>query len=413
MEKINNSKKDIKVVELFAGVGGFRLGLERSSKQFNTIWANQWEPNKTKQWAFECYTSHFGENENHVNRDIAEVLDNVPEHDLLVGGFPCQDYSVARTKAKGIEGKKGVLWWSILEVIRKTHPQLILLENVDRLIKSPSKQPGRDFGIILRTLNDEGYNVEWRVINAADYGHVQKRKRVFIFAFKKEIKETIYNTNNQFNILNKSGFFAKQFSVFGEGSKKHISTTILNGYDDLVDVSNEFTEQFHNSGSMVDGQIISIDILPFKKESKKLKDIIESNGVDKKYYINGNSELFNRYKDAKKIPRMDPEGEIYIYTEGKMGFPDSLELPARTLLTSEGSLNRSTHIIKDPVTDRFRILTPIECERINGFDDDWTNTGMPHRFRYFSMGNALVVPLIESMGKQILKIWRELNAGKK
>ena len=100
----------ISVVELFAGVGGFRLGLEKSSKRYQTIWANQWEPARRSQHAFDCYVSHFGISSHHINEDIALVKDQIPEHDLLVGGFPCQDYSVARTGAKGLEGKKGVVF---------------------------------------------------------------------------------------------------------------------------------------------------------------------------------------------------------------------------------------------------------------------------------------------------------------
>lgn len=100
-------EKIIRVVELFAGVGGFRLGFERcNSNIFRTIWSNQWEPKQKGQWAYKCYVSHFGASSNCVNEDISTVIDCVSEHDLLVGGFPCQDYSVANTSARGIEGKK-------------------------------------------------------------------------------------------------------------------------------------------------------------------------------------------------------------------------------------------------------------------------------------------------------------------
>ena len=134
------------VCELFAGVGGFRLGLEKSDSSWNTVWANQWEPGKKSQHAFECYTNHFGKKDNYINEDIASIdKATIPNHNLLVGGFPCQDYSVARTGAKGMEGKKGVLWWQIRDILEVKQPKFILLENVDRLLKSPSTQRGRDF----------------------------------------------------------------------------------------------------------------------------------------------------------------------------------------------------------------------------------------------------------------------------
>lgn len=409
-KKIKN-KNNIRVVELFAGVGGFRLGFERTSKKFQTVWANQWEPNRGKQWAFDCYEKHFGISENHVNEDIAKVIDKIPKHDLLVGGFPCQDYSVARTGARGIEGKKGVLWWNILEVIKVHHPQLILLENVDRLIKSPAKQRGRDFGIMLRALYDEGYDVEWRVINAADYGEVQRRRRVFIFAYNCNLSLVVNNKNNHKELLLKEGFFAKQFPIdMIVESKKTTEISIIESYKDLVDVSDKFSAMFYNAGAMINGNVVSYEVLPKIVSGKILNDIIEKNGVDKKYYIDKEKQKkFEYLKGNKKIPRVKPNGEKYNYSEGAMAFPDSLNKPARTMLTSEGTTNRSTHIIEDPKTGKLRKITPLEAERINGFDDDWTDTGMPHNFRYFCMGNALVVPLIEKMGKQLLNIWRNLG----
>lgn len=406
-KKTKKSNNKIRVVELFAGVGGFRLGLERTSKKFDTVWANQWEPNRVKQWAFDCYIQRFGESENHVNEDISKVIDDVPEHDLLVGGFPCQDYSVARTNARGIEGKKGVLWWNILEVIQKRHPKFILLENVDRLIKSPSKQRGRDFGIMLRTLHDEGYDVEWRVINAAEYGHVQRRRRVFIFAYKKELANVINGNTNQDQVILKEGFFIKKFPIKGiTDLKKQTKVSVVENYADLVEVSDKFRAMFYNSGSMINGEIVSAELEPKIVKGMTLNDVIEKDGVNEKYFVNGSYDKFAYLKGNKKIPRVKPNGEPYIYSEGAMAFPDSMDRPARTMITSEGSINRSTHVILDPKTEEPRLITPLEAERINGFDDNWTNTGMPEKFRYFCMGNALVVPLIEKMGKQILTIWK-------
>lgn len=405
--KVNNR---IRVVELFAGVGGFRLGFERTSKKFETVWANQWEPGRTKQWAYDCYVKHFGESKRHINEDIATVINQVPEHDLLVGGFPCQDYSVARTNAKGIEGKKGVLWWNILEIIQEKHPSFVLLENVDRLIKSPAKQRGRDFGIMLRALDDEGYDVEWRVINAADYGLVQRRRRVFIFAYKKRLAIKINNNQNQESVLLKSGFFISKFPIRDVSiPDKNSKLSILTKYKDLVDVSDKFSANFYNAGSMINGEILTAELEPKARKGKVLNDIIEKDGVNERFYINHSYEKFEYLKGNKRIERIKPNGEPYIYSEGSMAFPDPMDRPARTMLTSEGSVNRSTHVILDPKTGKPRLLTPLETERINGFDDNWTNTGMPERFRYFCMGNALVVPLIEKMGEKLLDIWKGLE----
>jgi len=172
--------KSIKVAELFAGVGGFRIGLKRASDRFSVVWSNQWEPSTKRQAASEIYAARFGD-AGHCNADSSTVpVKNSPKHDLLAGGFPCQDYSVARTlkQAQGLAGKKGVLWWEIHRILQAHQPAFLLLENVDRLLKSPAGQRGRDFAVMLASLADLGYVVEWRVINAADYGMPQRRRRV-------------------------------------------------------------------------------------------------------------------------------------------------------------------------------------------------------------------------------------------
>ena len=204
----------IKVVELFAGVGGFRIGFERVSKEFKTIWANQWEPGKKSQYAYDCYVDNFGSKNNCTNIDIAIAKKDVPAHDLLCGGFPCQDYSVAATNAKGIEGKKGVLWWEIRDIIEKHSPKIVFLENVDRLLKSPASKRGRDFGIILRCFDDLDYAVEWRVINAAEYGFPQKRRRTLVVAYKKHTN--FYNkikNEDSLKIITNDGILSRAFSV--------------------------------------------------------------------------------------------------------------------------------------------------------------------------------------------------------
>jgi DNA (cytosine-5)-methyltransferase 1 len=388
-------KKEI--IELFAGVGGFRVGFEKASKQWQTVWANQWEPNNTKQYAFNCYKKHFensGGINDWTNTDINKVdSNNIPNHTLLVGGFPCQDYSVAGTQTKGIEGKKGVLWWDINRIIKDKKPSFILLENVDRLIKSPAKQRGRDFGVILSCLNNLGYGIEWRVINAEDYGLQQRRRRIFIFAFAKNTK--YYNNFNLENSL-----FFKTF---------HATTDMIaniNLSTDIIEVSNNFSFNFENSGYSINNKIYTTKAKPIaNKSGKTLFDIMEYE-VDEKYFLSPETEAKIKYlKSSKKEERETPDGFKYNYSEGAVPFPDILERPARTLLTSESSNNRSTHVVVDKKTGKLRKLTPIECERINGFDDDWTKTDMTEKFRYFCMGNALVVDLVTMIAKNLESIF--------
>lgn len=396
----------IDVCELFAGVGGFRVGLEKSSSEYNFVWSNQYEPSRKSQFAYDCYVNHFGI-KNNINIDITKINKNeIPAHDLLVGGFPCQDYSVARTGAKGIEGKKGVLWWQIAEILKAKRPKFVLLENVDRLLKSPANQRGRDFGVMLVCLHKLGYSVEWRVINAADYGFVQRRRRVFIFAFK---NDTVYakniDKNNLKSMIYKDGFFIKKFPITKDGLSISNNEIISINEKEITDISDNFSLNFKNSGVMVNGIIYTEQVeADYHGKRVLLKDILETN-IDEKYYIN--DEEFKRWeylKGDKSIPRVSKNGYKYVYREGSVPFPDPIDKPARTMLTKESLINRSSHVIEDPITRRLRTITPIEAERINGFDDNWTNTGMPERFRYFCMGNALVVGLVTEMGEIIKEI---------
>ncbi len=387
------------VCELFAGVGGFRVGLEKSDSDWNTVWANQWEPGKKSQYAFDCYVNHFGKENKYVNEDISTInKSEIPDHNLLVGGFPCQDYSVAHTGAEGIEGKKGVLWWQIRDTLEAKQPKFVLLENVDRLLKSPANQRGRDFGVILACFNDLGYSVEWRVINAADYGFAQRRRRTFIFAYKNSTNyyKSIEDKTLE-DIIQDDGFFIKEFPIKSNLNSKEIEFK----YKDLSDISDNFKMEFKNSGIMRNGKIYTTEVIPTEMQAKPLSKIIEYDGVSEKYNLGDNLEKWNYLKGAKDILRKAGTPHEYHFREGAIAFPDGLDKPARTMLTSEGSLNRSTHVIEDPKSKCYRILTPIETERINGFPDNWTNTGMPEKFRYFCMGNALVVGLIEKMGNQL------------
>lgn len=405
---------DKTICELFAGVGGFRLGFERLNAGWETVWFSQWEPGARTQWAHDCYVRHFGDSldlrqEFHTGEDIGMVdKHTIPNHTLLVGGFPCQDYSVAHAlgSARGIEGKKGVLWWQIIDTIQAKKPPFCLFENVDRLLKSPAKQRGRDFGVMLACLSAEGYSAEWRVVNAAQYGAAQRRRRVFVFAYR---NDTAYGKRMAKvpaeSILATDGLMAKAFAVRGMGQK--FETNLC---DAIADVSDSFTFAFENAGCMHQGKIHTAKVAEAEENPVPLGAILQKN-VDEKFYapISQKFEKWDYLKGAKRIPRKSANGHEYTFSEGPIAFPDPWDRPGRTMLTSEATLNRSTHVVADPGTGRLRLITPVEAERLQGFDDEWTNTGMPERMRYFCMGNALVVPMVTRMGKVLDAIIEEEN----
>ncbi|WP_288147001.1 DNA (cytosine-5-)-methyltransferase [Thomasclavelia cocleata] len=403
-------------IELFAGVGGFRIGLNHvtlgadgkaiEENRFDFVWANQWEPSTKAQDAFDCYKFRFSkgnDDDEFSNEDISIVTKkNIPNFTLLTGGFPCQDYSVARSLSheQGIEGKKGVLWWQINDILKVKKPPFVLLENVDRLLKSPSKQRGRDFGIMLRCFADNNYSVEWRIINAAEYGHPQKRRRVYIFAYKN-------NTNHAkslikikpIEIFNEYGIFSKEFPI---NDCTSISSCNLKEYNDLLEISDAFKFKFENAGYMHKGVIYTTKVTPKYEKPIILNEIILHEKIDEKYFLSEvQKEKFNYLKGSKKIPRINKNtGFEYMYSEGAMTYPDLYENPGRTMLTSEGTINRSTHVVFDRLTGKLRLLTPVECERLNQFPDNWTST-MNDKRRYFMMGNALVTGIIKKLGNSI------------
>jgi DNA (cytosine-5)-methyltransferase 1 len=252
-------------------------------------------------------------------------------------------------------------------------------------------------------MNDLGYGVEWRVINAADYGFAQRRRRVFIFAFHKSTKFYRDLSKQSHNtILEESGLFSRSFKVTGSIKSSSLSISKIE-FSDLVDVSDHFKFDFYNSGIALKHKITTSNLTPLTIKPTPLSKIVLKQPVDSKYYLDKDLVKFEYLKGSKKIPR-SKNGNDYVYSEGAIPFPDPLTKPARTMLTSEGTTNRSTHIIEDPVNGKYRKLTPIEAERLNGFPDNWTNTGMNDSRRYFMMGNALVTGIVSSIGKSISQI---------
>lgn len=279
---------------------------------------------------------------------------------------------------------------------------------------------------MLACLNDLGYSVEWRVINAAEYGFGQRRRRVFIFAFRNDTRySNKIDEKNLRNWIHEEGFFVKQFPIvsnhlsddngqmsFTIESKKVDSEECVMEYEDIVDVSDTFKMDFRNSGIMTNGRIYTEQTTPlYDGKFTLLRDLLETD-VDEKFYLDGDKEKLEKWKylkGAKKIERTSKTGHKYVFSEGPLSFPDPIDRPARTMLTSESSVNRSSHVVEDPQTGRLRLLTPMEAERINGFEDNWTNSGMPQKFRYFCMGNALVVGLVTKMGNYIKEIVENEN----
>lgn len=423
--------EEIKVAELFAGVGGFRLGLEGYSSAdhsefdlpaagpFKTIWANQWEPpgSKARQFAARCYEARFGEN-SVVNEDINQVLGQVevgerdlPTVDMVVGGFPCQDYSVARSlsQAQGIEGKKGVLWWGIYRFLKiqndrsEDAARYCLFENVDRLLKSPASQRGRDFAIILSCLAGRGYSVEWRVVNSAEYGFPQRRKRVYIFAER----NADWTTETRLQ----DGVMSRAFPMEAPGEENTREVFVP---EDPYDASENFNltgkaSPFMDAGVMVGHRVMTCPVIErYDGARKTLGDVlIPLDEVPEEFFIEPDQlPKWEYLKGSKREERTNKKtGFTYTYSEGQMAFPDATDRPSRTILTGEGGrgASRFKHVIKCE-DGRYRRLVPDELDQLQGFPRGWTNAGMTDGNRAFCMGNALVVGIPHRIGKAICEL---------
>ncbi|CAG9251856.1 DNA (cytosine-5-)-methyltransferase [Paraburkholderia caribensis] len=434
------AQEKLNVVELFAGVGGFRLGLEAvHGSPFSVTLSNQFEPSRKKQHASEIYRSHWPEGA-HLNEDIFSVLasetgrqavrDACP--DVLVGGFPCQDYSVAKplSASGGLAGKKGVLWWSIAKLLTQriddgAPVKYLVLENVDRLLSSPASCRGRDFAVILSTLHSLGYAAEWRVINAADYGYPQKRKRTFIVGYHKSTEihrslraelsrrdaaswntASVLSTAFPCDVANPLDAVEPAFTLRDDPFDEQLSYRPL---------SNGKT-RFENCGLMLDGHVRTCTvraakISDFSEYSGRsmpmtLGDVVRESGLaPTDFYVRPEQEnIWKAAKGSKSIER-STDGFDYKYSEGAMAFPDPLDRPARTIITSEGgtSPSRTKHCIRES-SGRLRRLLPEELEALNGFPRGFTShPGVSDVARAMLMGNALVVGIVKRIGESLYR----------
>jgi DNA (cytosine-5)-methyltransferase 1 len=466
----------LRVVELFAGVGGFRLGLEgwegksassnykkKLVSNYQVVWSNQWEPSSKREgklqeansvyhlrWPDSKCSVHFPEDISmKVCPEMAlnEVDKNIPNHDMLVGGFPCQDYSVAGVNTKGLEGKKGVLWWNIHKILDVKRPNYVFLENVDRLLKTPTNDRGRDFAIMLATMRDLGYTVEWRVINAADYGMPQRRRRVYILAYHSKSAIKVEDTKDW---LITNGLMASAFPIIQKGRVVEFDLS-----QSPAEITKKFGEgKFFDAGVMKDGQvkmcsydagISSEEYKKYSSEYRVLRDVlIDEKNVPNSFMVDGNKKLkqplerifmdgfpvderLNRkgnvvqlttelhkwvYLKGKKAEERISSKGIFYYKEGPMNLTDSLDLPSRTIITSEGGpgASRFKHLI-EVKPNIFRRLVPEELERLNMFPTGHTEKGkvmevevkIPDAKRAFFMGNALVVGVVERIGQELIR----------
>lgn len=433
----SNSQK-LYAADLFAGVGGFRLALESiHGAPFDFTLSCQWEPSTRVQHASMVYQQHWSDGGTHLNEDIQSVLSTESgrarvretEIDVICAGFPCQDYSVARplSQSAGLAGKKGALWWSIAQLLQQRAEarcpvKYLMLENVDRLISSPVGSRGRDFAVMLSTLRALGYAAEWRVLNSAEYGHAQRRKRIYIVAYhettdiyrrlraaatepeRTPLTQTLLYGTFPCVLANPLDAVQPALSVLLEPLNEQLAYRPLSSG----------RSRFGNVGLMVEGAVYTCsakaavieDYTEFTGYSRAqtLGDVVRKTWpVPSMFYIKPEEEARWLQAKAAKVTPRNVNGFEYNYSEGAMSFPDALDRPSRTIITSEGGAtpSRTKHAIRD-AAGRLRRLTPEELESLNGFPRGFTELdGVSDATRARLMGNALVVPMIRRIGESL------------
>ncbi|CAH9059599.1 Modification methylase BanI [Pseudoalteromonas holothuriae] len=350
----------MKAVELFCGIGGFRLACDELG--IETVFANDIEEK-----ASQVYRDKFSDN-GFYQGDIAEFIGKIPDHDLLTGGFPCQPFSSAGKKL-GIEDARGTLFEKIVEIINLKKPKYFVLENVKRLL---SMDKGAHFATILNSLSDLGYLVEWRVLNAINFGLPQSRERVIIIGHLHTLPQSY---------------------LCSEEDLRELSTKQLENaatYDDWVDISLH-TKSFSNWGMAYKGKFFHKKIVNFSEKQPyvKLYEVLDEQPDDAFYF---NEDTLERIKNSDEVNRFYNGVEILYNQKGgaRMGysiFGTNGVAPTLTCTTSR-------HYERYKVHNGFRRLTNVEYARIQGFPDNHCDTATVYK-QYPLYGNAVPPPMVK------------------
>ena len=346
----------IKVASLFSGIGGFEKGILQASEKIRIeteiVFASEID-----HYARKIYTKNYGVE---PHGDITEIeATDIPDHDILCGGFPCQAFSIAG-KRRGFQDCRGTLFFEIMRIAQVKRPSLLFLENVRGLL---SHDAGRTFKTVLRTMDDMGYDAEWQVFNSKNHGVPQNRERVFIIGH-----------------LRGSG--GRQIFPITENDK---SSGNIQGQN-----TNCLTSRYEGgqaTGSyIIEGEQYAQALTERRTDEAKE---IRRNTKDRDYSPRRGKELVPRNDGMANCVTSGQSKEQLIQIAGCLtggGHSGGLHSDMTALNTGYG----------------IRRLTPIECERLQGFPDNWTE-GISDTQRYKCLGNAVTVNVIEFIATRLLK----------
>jgi len=402
-------RNEIRFIDLFSGIGGFRYPLEKIGG-FRHVWSNDFN-----KYANQVYTARFGE-ENHHSGDVRGVnTEDIPDHDLLCAGFPCPSFSVAGRR-KGLQDPRGTLFFEICRIAEAKKPKLLLLENVKGLL---SHDGGATFGVIIQALDELGYWVEWQVLNSRDW-IPQNRERVFIIGhLRGSSSRPIFPVGETDGVVQEEGEGRPQVpnevssaihSRYGAGWRAHAQEQLVasprlihNIYGGFGEDIRVFTDYSPTIRTPKGGGHLPMVVADRSRNLNKKGRNLES----PKPYSNALSSVQKDNLLAIRMVRSDQgkQARRESMQEGKDYTPFGTEYRELTLASENvsgcltGAHNKDTLVGNELM---IRKLTEVECERLQGFPDGWTE-GISSTQRYKCLGNAVTVPVITFLGRRILE----------
>ena len=359
----------ISTVELFCGIGGFRVAADRLG--LRTVWANDLSALASK-----VYRDRFGPDELHEG-DINALLDSVPPHDLLTGGFPCQPFSAAGKK-EGTRDPRGTLFQSIVDVLRRRMPNFFVLENVKRLL---TMEGGSHFATVLSALSGLGYLVEWRVLNAKHFGLAQNRERVVLLGTRSNPGDAnAVDIGASLRLTGELDLVAGPRGIRSLLAERSAWTSL-----------ERRIAKFPSWGVAMEGRFLGCDLLHFSaaRPAAYLRDVLETAPSHEYDYTR---QTLNRLHQNEAVDRFVNGVEIISNQAGgaRMGYTIfGIGGLAPTLTAST-----SRHYERYQVGQAYRRLTPKEYARLQGFSDDHCSAVAGYD-QYMLLGNAVPPPMVE------------------
>ena len=373
----------IKYFDMFSGIGGFRLAFDNAC--FKCVGFCEIDP-----YSRSLYKAYFDTNGEFEIYDATKIKpEELPDFNILVGGFPCQAFSIAG-KRRGFEDTRGTLFFDIVRILSYKKPQYFLLENVKGLL---SHNGGRTFADIVKILTDIGYRIEWQVLNSKFFGVPQNRERVFIV-----------------------GCFGKK----GTGKIFPVSSICTENSDKIARPKRHPLSKCESQGNRVYSTDGTSSCLTSQGGGQ--------GGKTGLYFIN--KPRYDEYKASDIVQTLKVAGDTPLmkvrngtkkgYDEAQLG--DGINLAYPHSKTRRGRVGRKVSQTLDTncnmgTIDGFRIrrLTPLECFRLQGFPYDMHDKareiGLSDNRLYKMAGNAVTVQVVETIARKLMKLIQEENNG--